>query len=175
MIGERRMGGRWHGGFGGGMGMGGTIPRTNKAAHTSCGNGPACALTRPGNLHPPPLRAGGLGQGWGTPCCGRAVRPALGGRGGMPIPATWGAEPGPAEVLFLWKRALLCQRPLCAALSAPPGPQPGGGAAPGAGGGRGPLRPPRTPRSPAPLLPAGCAASPAGPRRGGSDGKGSGG
>lgn len=84
----------------------------------------------------------------------------------MPIPATWGAEPGPAEVLFLWKRALLCQRPLCAALSAPPGPQPGGGAAPGAAGGRGPLWPRRPPRPPALPGPRCCPRAALHPRRG---------
>lgn len=143
------------------MGMGGakapppaplSVPRINKAAHTSCDNGShVCAapspLTPAGQPLPPAVRSlqmtpGKVGGGkiGGLPCHGDwgGLRQDL-GNGGCTSLATWGAGPEPAEVLFLWKRALaVSATPLCRFVRSPPAPSPGGGAAPGAAEGRDP-------------------------------------
>lgn len=145
--------GGWHGGLGGGMGMaGGAIPRTNKAAHTSCGNGPACALTRPGNLHPPPLRAGGAGGMMRDAVLREGGRGRLwGGLGGDAHPGYLGRGAGAGgSFVSLETGPAVSAAPLCRFVRAPRPPARRRGRTWGCGGTG---TPPASPPGPAPRVP----------------------
>lgn len=61
------------------------------------------------------------GGGELTCCRDGGLEVGFGEGGGCTSPATWGAGPEPAEVLFLWKRALaVSAAPLCRFVRSPP-------------------------------------------------------
>lgn len=160
--------GGWHEGVRGWDGDGGgPIPRTNKAALTSCGTGPACALTRPGNLHPPaaPCR-GGRGM-MGMPCCGREAEAGFGGAwGGCPSRLPGARSRGRRKFCFSGNGPCCVSGPFVPLCPRPPAPGPAAGPHLGLRGdgdpsGR-PLSAPAPSAARPPLLPAGCAASPGG-------------